>query len=98
MDSESRKAVIKLYEEGLNEGAIASSLNVSESDVRALVERLGGLLKSRPLNKSEKLQVFELKAQGYGESEIARILGVSRRPIAEVIDKDKSKSRITAEL
>lgn len=91
MDSESRKAVIKLYEEGLNEGAIASSLNVSESDVRALVERLGGLLKSRPLNKSEKLEVFELKAQGYGESEIARILGVSRRPIAEVVDKDKSK-------
>jgi|GEM_PF-2408571 len=91
MDSETRKNIIRLYEEGYSESAIADSLHVPVNDVQALVDRLGSLLKSRMLSKPEKVQLFELKAQGYGESEIARILEVSRTSIARVIEKDKSK-------
>ena len=91
MNSDTRKTVIRLYEDGFSEAGIAASLGVSEYEVAEMVGRLNNLMKAPSLVKTARAKVFELRAEGHSPSEIARILDVPQKSVEQTIEKDRSK-------
>lgn len=91
MDVSTRKTIIHLYEEGFSVAVIAGSLNVSEDEAQKIIDRLGKLLKVPLLKKSEREQVFGLKAVGCSVNEIAMAMDVPEQAVTLAIEKDRSK-------
>jgi len=91
MNSDTRKIIIKLYEDGFGVAGIAASLSLPEPEVQRFVDRLGALLHAPKLKKTTKAQVFELIASGSNTDEIAKTLNVREDSVIQIIDKDKSK-------
>lgn len=90
MEAAERKKALRLIEKGLSESAIAKTLNVPESAVFAVVEKLQMVLRTPPFAESEKAHIFELKSKGYDVPEIALIIDTNQFRVQKLIQKDNA--------
>lgn len=82
---------MSLTEQGFSESNIASSLNVSEEEVRKVIEKFKHIITAPSLKKTDKTKVFELKVEGYSVSEIAHMLDTNALGVQKVLDKDGAR-------